>query len=140
MRDFRPLSVKTREKRKATPPRKGWANANYYYKLNPRKDNRDLSATGTKHGFLLVAVARIRKGHLPVTQSRSDLIKTPFELAGSGCCWDQDADKARSYTVGRFSTAAGVEMRGPGNLEGDTEGPRTTHAPQIDSRFCTSVN
>ena len=48
MRDFRPLSVKTREKRKATPPRKGWANANYYYKLNPRKDNRDLSATGTK--------------------------------------------------------------------------------------------
>jgi Putative transposase DNA-binding domain len=60
VRDFRPLSVKTRGKRKATPPRKGWANANYYYKLNPRKDNRDLNATGTNHGSLLVAVARIR--------------------------------------------------------------------------------
>gem|GEM_PF-1820308 len=44
MRDFRPLSVKTRGKRKPTPPRTGWTNANYYYKLNPRKDNRDLSA------------------------------------------------------------------------------------------------
>ena len=79
--DFRPLSVKTRGKRKATPPRKGWANTNNYYKLNPRKDNRDLSATGTKHGSLLVAVARIRKGHLPVTQSRSDQ-RMPMALAG----------------------------------------------------------
>ena len=52
----------------------------------------------------------------------------------------------RSYAVGRFWTAAGVEMRGPGSLRGpgnlgsDTEGQRTPHAPQIDSRLCTSVN
>src|SRR5208337_2176382 len=42
--DVRPLAVKTRGKRKATPPRKGWTNANYYYKLNSYKDNRDSSA------------------------------------------------------------------------------------------------
>ena len=46
----------------------------------------------------------------------------------------------RSYAVGRFSTAAGVEMQGPGNLGSDTEGPRTTHTPQIDSRLYTSVD
>jgi len=51
----------------------------------------------------------------------------------------QMADDNRSYAVGRFPTATGVEMRGLGNLGSDTEGPRTTHAPQIDSRYCTSV-
>ncbi len=49
------------------------------------------------------------------------------------------ADDNRSYAVGRFPTATDVEMRGLGNLRSDTEGLRTTHAPQIDSRLCTSV-
>ena len=52
----------------------------------------------------------------------------------------QKREFGRSYAVGRFSTATGVEMRGPGNLGSDTEGPRTPHAPQIDSCVCTSVN
>jgi len=49
-------------------------------------------------------------------------------------------DGNRSYAVGRFPTATGVEMRGPGNLGSDTEGPRITYVPQIDSRICTLVN
>ena len=50
------------------------------------------------------------------------------------------SDGFRSYAVGRFSATAGVKMRGPGNLGGNTEGPQTTHAPHIDSCICTSVN
>ncbi len=46
----------------------------------------------------------------------------------------------RSYAVGRFSATAGVKVRGPGNLGGDADGPRTTHAPHIDTHLCTSVN
>ena len=70
-------SVKTGEKRKATPPRKGWANTNNYYKLNPRKDNRDLSGTGTNTAPPLLAVARVpndkairkrRRGFCPISE------------------------------------------------------------------------
>ena len=38
------------EKRKTTPPRKGWTYANIYYKSSPFKDNRDLIERGHAPG------------------------------------------------------------------------------------------
>ena len=66
--------------------------------------------------------------------------KQTFGFFNQNLVMEYNNNRVRSYAVGRFSTVVGVEMRGPGNLGGDNEGPRTTHAPQIDSPFYTSVN